>query len=158
MESQSLRWALFCYWRPPIHAHHPKFKKAFELAINAKDFHALRSVFSDDAWDGKKGSIAGNGLHEWVKNANRVALTKGPQANLGKLVMGLGFIRSGQEQSDLVFVLATPVAKSIVVQVGEKQFACRWKVIRLTKSFKEAEEFLERPLKYIKPTPLRPAD
>jgi len=38
----------------------------------------------------------------------------------------------------------------------KKQFASRWKVIRLTKSFKEAEEFLERPLKYI--NPLRPAD
>ena len=139
------------------HAHHPHFKKAFDAAINAKDFNALHKIFSDDAWDGKKGSVAGSGLHEWVKNADRVVLTKGPQENLEKLVMGLELFRPGQEQSDLIFVLTIPVKKSIDIHVGEKRFACKWKVTRLTKSFKEAEEFLERPLKYIpKPKVLKP--
>ena len=135
------------------HAHHPHFKKAFELAINARDFNALRHVFSEDAWHGKKGSVAGNGLHEWVKHADRVVLAKGPQANLSNLVMGLEFFRLWPERPGWIFVLATPVAKSIVVHVGEKRFACQWRVIRLTKSFKEAEAFLKRPLKYIKPSP-----
>jgi hypothetical protein len=129
------------------HAHHRNILAVLSGTMKLGDYDGIRAVFSEAGWTGSANGIAGQSLRELTKGADHVALSSG--ATNGKhMVMGMKFYRTRRSKPKWIFGLAFAAEKPVRVQFGGKSYLCHWQLRRLTRSLKEAEKYLGKPLKY----------
>jgi hypothetical protein len=132
------------------HAHHGGIWNSFKVAHRIKDYRELRPLFTDAAWEGKDG-VAGKKLNEMTRAAEAVEYNPGnQQVSKERHIMGLRFVDRSQK-SYWVYLLLEPLEKPINVDIAMHGFGSKWRVIRLTKSYEEAEKYLEPALKMFRP-------
>jgi hypothetical protein len=101
--------ALFLLSPAGAHAHHSGIWNSFKVAHRIRDYSALRPIFSDDAWEGKTGSVAGKDLNKLTREAASVEFNPGNQPlSKERHIMGLRFIGRDQK-SYWVYLLLEPL-------------------------------------------------
>lgn len=142
------------------YAHHPKFKQAFRLAIKHGNLNALRPLFTNAAWEGRDGSLAGRELHGLFKKSKRkwTYLTLGGPISRKSVVMSLQLSVPGEDHPRLYLFLAIPALHlpkanrpSLVVKIAGKEIRSGWGVTRVTRDFAAARKFIGHSLSYIVP-------
>ena len=80
------------------HAHHGGIWNSFKVAHRIKDYRELRPLFTDGAWVGKGGSLAGKDLNKMTREAASVEFNPGnQQLSKERHIMGLRFIDRHEE-------------------------------------------------------------
>ena len=118
--------------RPAEARHHPDFKAAFKRAVQIRGIDSIRVLFEDDAWEGRKGSLAGRDLDKVVREAKSLHPILGGQLRRDRVVMSLQYSLKAGDRPEWYLILAKPTPKKIVVKVGGKEFHSNWRVTRLT--------------------------
>lgn len=107
------------------HAHHEGIWHSFRIAHSVKDYRELRPIFTDDAWEGKTGEVAGKELNEMTRRATSVEFNPGARMESRERgVMGLRFVdRDGQ--SSWVYIWYAPLKQEIKVPIAGRRFGCK---------------------------------